>query len=378
MAKRGTDDILAVVSDIYDAALDPLHWPVVVSRLAVLFDSNTAALLAADRRFERTNVAELIGYDATAAMSYQDYFAPRDILFQDALTRPSAEIYLDTMYPDQRAIERSEIHNDLFRPHAAERLMAGFVLRDSDRLSVLSLRRRASAGEFSEDDAKVLSLLLPHLRRAFQLRRHFFELEHAADAFAEPLERLSIGTVLIDAGSTILRMNRPAERMVSDITGLSTWHGRLVFTGSAGARIAGLIDGAVKVARGDGLRSGGLLHLSRPSGRAPYQLLVSPLPRTSRWPENAAVLLLLKDPEDRSPPPEAALRALFGLTPREAALASLLTDGQSLDAAAGTLGMTKETARFHLRHVLGKTATRRQSELVITLQRSLATLADKI
>jgi DNA-binding CsgD family transcriptional regulator len=58
------------------------------------------------------------------------------------------------------------------------------------------------------------------------------------------------------------------------------------------------------------------------------------------------------------------MKQLYGLTPTEARLADLLLEGLEVRDIANRLTMTLETARFHLKRVLAKTGTRRQTELM--------------
>jgi DNA-binding CsgD family transcriptional regulator len=110
----------------------------------------------------------------------------------------------------------------------------------------------------------------------------------------------------------------------------------------------------------------------RPSLKRPYQLMIAPL-RSGlaffRGMIQPDVALLIVDPESHRPSPPALLHRLYGLTAREAALASALSTGKTLEQAAEELGMTYETARSHLRRILGKTNTSRQSELILLLAR---------
>ncbi|WP_456725288.1 MULTISPECIES: LuxR C-terminal-related transcriptional regulator [unclassified Bradyrhizobium] len=61
--------------------------------------------------------------------------------------------------------------------------------------------------------------------------------------------------------------------------------------------------------------------------------------------------------------------AVFGLTPVQAQLASLLVRGKSLEAIAREMNISSGTARNHLKAIFVRTATRRQSELVLLLSR---------
>jgi DNA-binding CsgD family transcriptional regulator len=93
---------------------------------------------------------------------------------------------------------------------------------------------------------------------------------------------------------------------------------------------------------------------------------------------NARVVVLIasgiagKRPADL--PAEAAVQQLFGLTPKEAALALRLAGGRSLAEAASDQGVSLNTARAHLRAIFGKTGVDRQSRLVSTLLKSVAML----
>jgi len=65
------------------------------------------------------------------------------------------------------------------------------------------------------------------------------------------------------------------------------------------------------------------------------------------------------------PVPDAALlRAQFGLTAAQSALAIEIVQGHTLQACAQRLGISQNTARTHLSRIFEKTDTKRQAELV--------------
>ena len=73
----------------------------------------------------------------------------------------------------------------------------------------------------------------------------------------------------------------------------------------------------------------------------------------------------------RSPlrPDTTRLSVAFGLTQAEAKLATQLGIGIGIDAAAVSLGVSRETARSQLKAVFAKTNTRRQAELAALVAR---------
>lgn len=79
--------------------------------------------------------------------------------------------------------------------------------------------------------------------------------------------------------------------------------------------------------------------------------------------ERAALLIVLDLQQDRYLP-EHLVKAAFGLTAAEAALAADLTNGQTLREIGGETRVCISTLRSHLSGVLAKTGTTRQANLV--------------
>jgi DNA-binding CsgD family transcriptional regulator len=83
------------------------------------------------------------------------------------------------------------------------------------------------------------------------------------------------------------------------------------------------------------------------------------------------VALFIRDAERKSEASREMVRRLFDLTPAEASLALALANGLSLDEAAETLNIRKNTARAHLRSIFSKIGVTRQTTLVRVLLSSV-------
>ena len=108
--------------------------------------------------------------------------------------------------------------------------------------------------------------------------------------------------------------------------------------------------------------------ISRPSMRRSYAVLISPLQKGAGPVDQAAVAVLITDPE-RSLPADAEQRLAqqFGLTPAESRVAGALLAGKTVEVAAGELCIATATARTHVRSLFHKTGTARQAELMRVL-----------
>jgi DNA-binding CsgD family transcriptional regulator len=184
------------------------------------------------------------------------------------------------------------------------------------------------------------------------------------------LSGCSRGVILVDADGAIRDLNFTAREILSLTRDLRIESGRL----SAAAEF-GLAD---------------LIHrASGKSGRGFVLAIDASNGSTRRWPlfllgiriaadgasirpPEAAVAVLISDPELEIRPNQDLLRVLFGLTRRESAIATILMNGRGLKSAGDELHITVNTVRGHLKSVMSKTGTTRQSELVRLLFGSLA------
>jgi DNA-binding CsgD family transcriptional regulator/PAS domain-containing protein len=266
---------------------------------------------------------------------------------------------------DPASLRRTRYAADFLTHIDAFKLLSSYAVRQGTRQSFLSLFRPERAAEFCADERRLYALLVPHFRRAVWLQRRLA----LAGAQEAALDRLAFGLLLLDHRGQVLFANQAARAALELRDGLVQGAGRLR---ASDARAATALERLVRaVAAPDPLRptsAGGVLALPRPSGKLPWRLVASPLPRDLALGlpagGQARVLLVVSEPDRVPTPPLQQLRGLLGLTRQEARLALLLTEGSELKDAAERLGIGYETARSHLRSALAKAGVRRQSQLV--------------
>ncbi len=130
-------------------------------------------------------------------------------------------------------------------------------------------------------------------------------------------------------------------------------------------RLRALLSDTVAVGAGLAVNVGGSLLLPRKSGRNSLRVTVTP--SVSQLPGGSsqlAALVFVSDPEGSPIARSEKRRALYALTPLETRVADFLLQGLETREVAHELGLTLETACFHLKRVLSKTGTRRQTELM--------------
>jgi len=226
--------------------------------------------------------------------------------------------------------------------------------------------RAEGQGPFTEDLLEAAGVFVPHLRRAFQVHLSLHGAQRVRLALAEAIDRLPTGLLLLDARRQVVIENLAAERIVGLEDGLHVdRHGPGAEDSRENALLQSIVADAMDAKSGRDFAHTGFVSISRPSGRRPFAVMVTPLlsePAATLVSE-AVVAIFITDPEAFSPSPEA-LEDLFSLTHSEAELVRLLSTGMSLDEAASARGVSMNTARSHLKHVFAKTGTSRQGELL--------------
>jgi len=166
------------------------------------------------------------------------------------------------------------------------------------------------------------------------------------------LDRLPLGVFLLD-GRRVVFTNRSARAALGDGVAIDEEHLRAT---SPGAELEKLLVAAER----DEPAAGRVAELEVIAFRAGSLLAV--VVSSDELCENTE--------ESR----QALYRRLFGFTPTQARVAIEMTRGLGPKDIAANLGVGVETARTHVKHIMGKTGTHRQADAVRRLLTSPAVL----
>lgn len=238
---------------------------------------------------------------------------------------------------------------------------------------VLLLRERE---DFTSSAAALLSSAAPYLRAALRACAVLAG-ERLARSMAEAaLARLGIGQVALDASARVINADPVAERHLEFVALPGARPGRRLLLPPAAAENLERACAAF-AANADGSPPDPVLIILE--DRPP--LLVRPAPAPAlpagQFPGGrpaaiAAIRLPLREDERLG---AAVLRALYQLSPREAALAEKLSRGEMIVEAGRDLHLTAETARNYSKRIYARTGSRGAPDLVRTILCGLTPLA---
>lgn len=211
-----------------------------------------------------------------------------------------------------------------------------------------------------------------HLAQALSIYARMHAERQMTQALGQTLDQMAVGTFILDAAGTILHSNRAAQELINVGLMLKGRDGRLGLPSQTqGPDFNSLV---AEVTSGTAGPEGRVMAVEA-AGGARFGLLVRKIGKSEGVPITGSPAVAVHVSGSGAVRPiEQHVRALFGLKPYEAELASLLTTGFSLTEAAEKMGLTENTVRTYCKTILSKLGVRRQSELVCTILRSVAVL----
>ena len=237
---------------------------------------------------------------------------------------------------------------------------------DGSRVSTLTALRGRSKHRFDEPEREIARFLLPHLGRAWTVLQRL-ELLSAGESV---LDTLPLGVVYLKADASAIYWNRAADEIFRGNDGLSLRNGTLSAEDlRAEAQLRKVVHDALSPGRPPGPAT---VAVPRVSLGRDYQVVAAPIRARSRQfagTPQPLVVVLITDPQRQKPASAGLLMQVYKLTPKEAALATKLSEGSSVEQASEELAITYETARTHLRRIFSKTGTSRQTELLLLMAR---------
>jgi DNA-binding CsgD family transcriptional regulator len=363
-----------LVAAIYDGLLEATPWENWLTQMRTELQANYVTLILRPPRSGDHGLMVNVGAVTTEGqISYDSHFYALD---------PFVGLPSDRMVTMNEIIEEARwvetpFYQEFLLPFDVHHIMGADVRTADGGECRFRVCRPRSSPTYSERDKALCTTLLPHLRRAVHLHGRLDRVESERKLYAGAMDRLMVGTVILDENGRVLQTNRIADMILQGGDGLRILNNMPHATHPSDNReLQRLIKRALEGQAGSGASLIDALSITRSSGQRNLGVVVHSV-TPSEWSERVrrpAAVLYIRDPEQKAQAPHEIVRQLFNFTPAETGLAMLLADGLSLEEAALELGIRRNTARAHLRSIFSKTDVTRQTELVRIILNSVATL----
>jgi DNA-binding CsgD family transcriptional regulator len=373
LRRDDVDGLLNLIDEVYDAALDEGRWAAIAPGIAKAFGS-TSTNLQIQRVGDSSRILSMTENVKSRFEEYRDHYWHTDIWVERAIARvgvskvgSSADMVTD------REFEETEFYRDWCRHLDVFYVVGAVFPTGRGELGVLGVHRPRASGTYESHEKYLVSRFLPHLQRALRVRDHLAQSEVQRQISELALDRSETATLLLSSDSRIIYSNPKAEELLMDGRAIRSKNGRLTAAGRLESEQLSALIREASMRSNLGPQLDGILSLRR-MGQQPLSLLVAPF--RLRWGGQGApaAIVFIRDP-GRVITAVAAIRALFHLTPTEAVIAEALANGKTIVEIAAMQRASQQTVRKQVKSILAKTGTRRQTDCVAVILRSIAAIA---
>lgn len=356
---------------IYDAAPEPLRWPIALQAVADVFEDVGAVML-----WQRDDGGFGVIASPSLAMAQRDYqengWFQRDLPAIRAVEK-SLWLLKDAV-SDRHVVSDEEVRTHPFYTE----FLARYGLRWRGAVGVapdphvqvaVSVQRAMQKAPFSDCDLEVLTRLGAHIEKALRLSIRLLDSELVNVGLGEALARIGIGVFALDSLKRVVFANPAGLGMLGD--GLALANDHYLVAGSERRVLEDALDRTIRCNPDDIACEPKPILVRRRYSDRPLTVYTLPvtasLTRSTEFLTHTRAIVLVIDPTSNAPADPAVVRDVLGITLGEARVAALVGSGLPPRKAAGKLGVTEETARTTLKRVFSKVGVSSQSELTALL-----------
>lgn len=372
MAAPNENDLIEA---LYEAALGQRSWGEATSDMVSLLGGETLILSVLD---PGDRSVEVIGHRGLTTDNLQEYleFAHLDPWLVRATDRKRTNAaVIGTELVTEAELVKSFMYNEFLKPRTGVHHLLGAVLAmDGGRVGIIGTHRPRGSSDFVRREARRLDRLLPHLKRALEVRQKLETAGRANRLAHAALDRLSVGVLLLSAAGALLHANSAAEAILRARDGLIASTSGLRATNTDDNKRLQMLIAGFRHNDADHRSAGGHLRVRRPSGRPAFAVMVAPAASSAIGPgrRQPAILVFISDPREQIVSDADVLRQLFGFSQAEARLVLALLSGISLPDFAQKAGVTYNTVRTLLTRAMARADVRSQLELVLRVTSAMA------
>jgi DNA-binding CsgD family transcriptional regulator len=363
---------------VYEAAEKPERWRHLYEELQLALGVKSIHMLALDKRHGTLSYSDGANLPVQGELAYMQHYRFIDPRLPVILQRPLGEWTHCHEILTEEDVARHPFYQEFLIPYD-RRYMSGCKLADTGDATVLFVTLTGAAqGPLPAPAIAFLDRLLPHLRRACRIGIQNFVYSSQALVGHLLVNKLRQPVILMSPGGDVMHTNEAAQELLRSTTLVRVEDGKLklprrqleeLLKGCAELEQSVKIGASAGEAGQAGTQASHFRSLRITEDRNPESVyafftVLSPQGAMGTFGLRPVVMLLFYHPGSAPAIDSSLLYAVFGLTPAECRIATLLAEGLSLKQIAQVQGTQHETVRKQLRSIYQKTSTNRQPELI--------------
>ncbi len=241
----------------------------------------------------------------------------------------------------------------------------GLICSEGSVRTSLFVQRINEQGEFDSEHIALFNLLVPHLQRALGLYSRLLDNSASHLPLAAAIDTIKTPTIVFDPRGIVMFANKTARDFMEEsnwlaieVSGALTSRNRELATRLNNALFKNFSYSISELDKGQSV-----IHADVDGEQVSF--CMQPLNASSETGQHGGALLFIH--RQHRTIDESKIRMieeLFHLTPAEAQVALLLSQGMSIKALAEFTARKEDTARAHIKSAFAKTGVSSQSQLV--------------
>ena len=355
-----------LIAAMYDATLEPAQWSEVLAGIVAFVGGHGGCLLAKDATSRDVDAHWQTGVEPHYMRLYTDTYSK----LGPVATLTFGEVGQIVSVPDVLSYDeflRSRFYLEWAEPQGWVDVAVAVLDKSAGGWGFLGISRNATNGMVDDEMRRRVALVLPHIRRALRIGRAVERRQADAAIFADVLDRLSSGLLLLDAQGRIVHTNAAADDMLRDGRLLRAIGRRLTAGGTQAERA---LRETTILPRAEGRlldREGVAVPLRTCDGEryiARAMPLAGVMERGPGEPPEATTAVFVRRATMDPPSPPDIIAESYKLTPTELRVLFALVEIGGVPEVSAALGIAETTVKTHLARLFAKTGARRQAELV--------------
>jgi DNA-binding CsgD family transcriptional regulator len=360
------EEFSGVISDVYDAALDPRRWPAALEQVCRFVQGICSGLVLHDALLAGGQAYFAWGDDPAWTKLYFGKYIKLNPLVVPGLMMKVGDVVSNTTFMSQEDFQATQFYKEWMAPQRyVDMIFANLHKAPTSYTGVIVVRDKVM-GVADEGSRHRMALLVPHLSRATTIGKIIELRTVEATALSETLDGLAAAVFLLDASGRLVFANLSGQALLERGEVLRNRAGTLGATSLEAdpvlRRMVSSIstDDAVAPTKS-------ALPLTASNGE-PYVGHLLPLTsglrrRTGAYHEAVAAFFVRKVAADVSAAFETVAQ-LYQLTPAELRVLAAIAQEEGVTGAAAALEVSPGTVRSHLRRLFDKTGVHRQADLI--------------
>jgi DNA-binding CsgD family transcriptional regulator len=363
-----SEQLSALIGEIYDAALDPTLWPRVLADSARFVDGFSGALLFKDATKRDGNLYyESGGIDPHYRQLYFDTYVKLDPSTTSHVLAEIGEPLATADFMSYDEFLQTRFYKEWGRPQQLVDFVSAVLEKSATGAALFGVFRHERNGPADEEMRRRMRLIIPHIRRAALIGRVIDLKTAEADSLADSVDGISAGMFMVDASARIVHANASGHAMLAQGSLLRAVGGKLAPHDASAEQ--GLTEVCAMAGGGDA--AVGVKGIAIPlKGRDGVRHVAHVLPLTSGARRRAgstyaaAAAVFVRKAALDSPPPHETIAKLYKLTPTELRVLLAIVQVGGVPEVAEALGVAESTVKTHLMRLYLKTGSNRQADLV--------------